>query len=979
MDARGEKHGAARFMSITLSAGATLIGPLALVGLSTAGQVSTDAFVNVPAVSDRARDEARVGLAVAPSTPTVREFQLGELDEQQAERERTRTIRPSAPDQRSARDSRSSQHPEALIVTSQPRRVTGYGVVGATWDGPRPGKLLFTVRTRLTDGRWSTWQTLHGGNCPCAYCTQQRLAVAAGHGPNIDSPEFAGSRQGTDAMAVGEVDQVQLRVTSPRGQLPKDLELSVVDPQPTVTAGEAAPTSTPATSSPDTRDDLKLVAETTNGRAAKPKIFTRADWGANEKLRSGSPSYGTIKAGFVHHTVNANNYTREQVPSIIRGIYAYHTQSRGWSDIGYNFLVDRFGRIWEGRYGGMARPVIGAHTLGYNHLTFAMSAIGNFDIAEPPPAVAQAYAALFAWKLDRHDVAAKSTPTLDGKKFNAISGHRDAGSTACPGRYLYAQLPSIRTKAANIQAAADNDTPPPPPPPPTPEPGPVVARDLHNDGLADLLVRDRATGRIQVLPGQGGPGFNDRQVMGVAAGRVDLIAGVGDLTGDEIPDLLIRAKATGETQVRPGRTEGLFGRALEESVTSRFVGADLVTGVGNMVGTRWPDLVARDKATGRIWLYPGRSGGRFGAGARLPIRSADVRDLTGPGDLTGDGRPDLLATTPDGRLLVYPGAAAGTLRAPTVVSTRWANRDLTVAGVDLTGDGTVDLLARDQNTGKTFIYTLQAGGSPGPRFGGWTTWADLNRLTVIGDPGIGTARLLGRTKAGELVVLDSQGTSFFGEPIDTGRRVADGNYAQVAGDWDGDGNLDVITRSAGTGNVGLHRGDGKGLLDSRTRLWAGWTDKSNLVVTGDLTGDERPDMLARDPDAQWYVYPSDGQGGKQPRKLVRSRLFAIDLITAVGFWNSDKVRDLVVRRAKDDQLYLLPGTPDGTLGSPVPLTDSFAAYDRILGVGDHDKDGHPDLIATTPTGELWLLPGKDDGVGRPRYLGAGMERFDLLG
>ena len=96
---------------------------------------------------------------------------------------------------------------------------------------------------------------------------------------------------------------------------------------------------------------------------------------------SRAPSYGTVKTGFIHHTVNANNYTAEQVPALLRGIYAYHTQSRGWRDIGYNFLVDRFGRIWEGRWGGVNRAVVGAHTLGYNEVSFAMSAIGNFDIA----------------------------------------------------------------------------------------------------------------------------------------------------------------------------------------------------------------------------------------------------------------------------------------------------------------------------------------------------------------------------------------------------------------------------------------------------------------------------------------------------------------------------------------------------------------------------------------------------------------------
>ena len=115
-------------------------------------------------------------------------------------------------------------------------------------------------------------------------------------------------------------------------------------------------------------------------------IYSRAQWGADESMRDGSPSYFEVHGGFVHHTVNANDYKRKDVPAIIRSIYAYHTQSRGWSDIGYNFLVDRFGRIWEGRYGGVDRPVVGAHTLNYNSYSFAMSAIGNFELVQPSAA-----------------------------------------------------------------------------------------------------------------------------------------------------------------------------------------------------------------------------------------------------------------------------------------------------------------------------------------------------------------------------------------------------------------------------------------------------------------------------------------------------------------------------------------------------------------------------------------------------------------
>ena len=114
-----------------------------------------------------------------------------------------------------------------------------------------------------------------------------------------------------------------------------------------------------------------------------PQIYSRADWGADERMRDCCVEYGEVHAGFVHHTVNANDYTRREVPAILRGIYAYHTQSRGWRDIGYNFLIDRFGRIWEGRYGGITMPVVGAHTLDYNENSFAASAIGNYETAQP--------------------------------------------------------------------------------------------------------------------------------------------------------------------------------------------------------------------------------------------------------------------------------------------------------------------------------------------------------------------------------------------------------------------------------------------------------------------------------------------------------------------------------------------------------------------------------------------------------------------
>src|SRR6478736_4404294 len=200
----------------------------------------------------------------------------------------------------------------------------------------------------------------------------------------------------------------------------------------------------------------------------------------------GSLHYGVVHAGFVHHTVNANDYTRAEVPGIIRSIYAYHTHARGWSDIGYNYVVDRFGRIWEGRYGGIDRPVVGAHTLNYNDYAFAMSAIGNYDVKEPTSAMVEAYGALFAWKLSLHGVNASSTSQLVGSRsFAAINGHRDAAATACPGRYLYARLGDIRRLAADAQRGWA---------------GRELESDIASTPHPDLVARRASDGQAFVVP-----------------------------------------------------------------------------------------------------------------------------------------------------------------------------------------------------------------------------------------------------------------------------------------------------------------------------------------------------------------------------------------------------------------------------------------------------------------------------------------------
>jgi flagellar hook assembly protein FlgD len=203
------------------------------------------------------------------------------------------------------------------------------------------------------------------------------------------------------------------------------------------------------------------VTPSVGAMTTRPDIITRAEWGANESYRSGSPDFATVKMAFVHHTDSGNGYSRSQAAAVVRGIYYYHTRSLHWSDVGYNFLVDRYGRVYEGRYGGVTKGAIGAQTLGFNTGSTGISVIGTFSNVAPPPAALNALKKLLAWKLDVHHIDPLGSATLtcgygqkfatgQRVKFHVIAGHRDANYTDCPGTKLYGLLPGIRKSVAAL-------------------------------------------------------------------------------------------------------------------------------------------------------------------------------------------------------------------------------------------------------------------------------------------------------------------------------------------------------------------------------------------------------------------------------------------------------------------------------------------------------------------------------------------------
>ena len=199
----------------------------------------------------------------------------------------------------------------------------------------------------------------------------------------------------------------------------------------------------------------------TASRARAPGVISRRAWGVNEAIVRAAPSYADRLAfAVVHHTAGANPSTAAESAAVVRGIQAYHVRSNGWNDIGYNFLVDRFGQVFEGRRGGVRKNVIGAHAMGFNTGSVGVAVIGTYGSARISSHAKSALVSLLAWRLDVGHVDPRARVrwvSLGSPRFragqtvtlNTIGGHRDTGLTSCPGAVLYSQLGAIRDAVAS--------------------------------------------------------------------------------------------------------------------------------------------------------------------------------------------------------------------------------------------------------------------------------------------------------------------------------------------------------------------------------------------------------------------------------------------------------------------------------------------------------------------------------------------------
>ncbi len=321
------------------------------------------------------------------------------------------------------------------VAVTEPIETDDFRMLGVTWTGAAPseeGAVLVTARTR-TENSWTEW-------------FEVPTSVDSGTEPSPNG------RYGTVPYWAGDSDAVQVRVDAVGDARPTDVRADLIEP---------------GTSEADAAIGGQWSGSTATAATERPPIVTRAEWGANESLRDKKlENSDTFKVAFVHHSAGSNNYSRSESPAVVRGLYSYYVNTLKYADMGYNFLVDKYGTIYEGRAGSITEPVRSAASGGFNTDTLAVVAMGNFETATASDALVRGISKVLAYRLSHYhrdpfgrkvlkaEVGSSKYSAGTKVKFKVISGHRDSQLTACPGGNLYQRLPKIRSLAKGYMGAS---------------------------------------------------------------------------------------------------------------------------------------------------------------------------------------------------------------------------------------------------------------------------------------------------------------------------------------------------------------------------------------------------------------------------------------------------------------------------------------------------------------------------------------------
>jgi len=528
---------------------------------------------------------------------------------------------------------------DAKVVVAEDTR--DFNLIGVTLPATPASPVL--VRTATDDGEWSEWQELE-------FEPEADLPAVPG-APVATEPDEEAPGAHSDPLWVGDATRYELEVTSEVAGAAK-VHL-VYESTRRVAVAETAPA---------------------GADPGSPTIIPRSSWGA--RAPKDTPSIASrLQLGIVHHTAGTNAYSAAEVPALLRGVQAYHMDANGWDDIGYNFAVDRFGRIWEARAGGVRSAVIGGHARGFNTGSTGVTVLGNFETAGTNAAINQAVATILVWKFAVHDVdprtrvayraGAGSPRYAPGSVvvLNRIVGHRDVGLTACPGRYLYSYLGQIRNAvtATYPQLSA---------------PGIALVGNFLGDASDDLFLRQPGVLADLLLTGSAGR-FIPRKGFTINGNYRPL---VGDYDGNGFEDVLWYAPGRATDAVWYSRGDGTFFTAATAAVDGSY---RPVSGDFDRDGD--DDVLWYAPGAGREYLWLA-NGATFRA---LTTTTVNGSYRTAVGDFDGDGDDDILWHGPRSVSDFVWSSSAGRFRSRATIQ---VSGSYVPAAGDYDGDGDDDIL-----------------------------------------------------------------------------------------------------------------------------------------------------------------------------------------------------------------------------------------------------------------------------------------------
>ncbi len=569
------------------------------------------------------------------------------------------TVQPSPttipPETESTTDPMSTTPPPsagARVLVAEDTR--DFDLIGVTL--PVPPDVPVLVRTATDDGAWSAWTALE-------FHSEEAAAPVPGvEVPQEPDEENPGAH--SDPFWVGDASRYEL-----------DMAGNEVDEAQVHLVYETA--------------RRVAVAETAPAGAdpAEPSIIPRSSWGARSP-RVAPTIASSLELGVVHHTAGTNNYGPGDVPALLRGVQAYHMDANGWNDIGYNFAVDRFGRVWEARAGGVENAVVGGHARGFNTRSTGVTVLGNHDTARPSAATVEAVAYLLAWKFAIHDVDVRTSvafragegspkyPPGSVVTLNRIVGHRDVGLTACPGQYLYPHLDSIRARARALY-------------PSMAAPGSLLVGNFAGGFGTDVYIRQPGVWADRLAMATAG-GFSQRWLFPVTGTYTPV---VGDYDANGYDDIFWYAAGTARDYLWRSNGDGTFRSSLAPSVSSAYVAIP-----GDFDADGDDDIIWYVPGSARDYLWVAQ-GGAFRS--RLaPSVNGSFRPVAG--DFDGDGDDDVVWQAP-GTATDYVWASAnGAFSSRAAPAVNGSFRP--VAG-DFDGDGDDDVFWYAPGTAAEFVWT----------------------------------------------------------------------------------------------------------------------------------------------------------------------------------------------------------------------------------------------------------------------------------